>query len=232
MRKLVFTLLFFTVMNMLQAQNPFFEKYNTPHGTVPFHLIKNEHFEPAVSEGIQQHLKEIDALVTNPEVANFENTILALEQSGKLLDRVITVFGNLRSAETNDELQQIAQNIIPLLSDHSNNVSLNEGLFKRVKAVYENKSTLNLSKEEEKLLDDTYDSFVRQGANLQGEAKERYRELSKQLSILSMQFGENNLKEMNDYQLVLTKESQLKGLPENIIEAAAETGKERISVQP
>ena len=227
MRKLVFTLLFFTVMNMLQAQNPFFEKYNTPHGTVPFHLIKNEHFEPAVSEGIQQHLKEIDALVTNPEVANFENTILALEQSGKLLDRVITVFGNLRSAETNDELQQIAQNIIPLLSDHSNNISLNEGLFKRVKAVYENKSTLNLSKEEEKLLDDTYDSFVRQGANLQGEAKERYRELSKQLSILSMQFGENNLKEMNDYQLVLTKESQLKGLPENIIEAAAETAKEK-----
>lgn len=214
-------------MSIVNAQNPFFEKYNTPHGTVPFDLIKNEHFEPAIKEGIRQQQQEIETIINSAEAPTFENTIIALEKSGSLLNRVVTVFSNLRSAETNDELQTIAQQVIPLLSDHSNNISLNEDLFKKIAAVYEKKENLNLSLEEEKLLDDTYDGFVRKGANLKGKEKERYREITKQLSLLSLQFGENNLKEINDYQLILTDKDQLQGLPNNLIEAAAETAKEK-----
>lgn len=227
MRKLTFILTLFFVMSILNAQNPFFGKYNTPYETVPFHLIKNEHFEPAIKEGIQQQLNEIEAIISNTEEPSFDNTILALENSGKLLDRVVTVFGNLRSAETNDELQKIANNVIPLLSDHSSNVSLNKDLFHRIKEVYKKKDVFNLSGEEKKLLENTYDGFVRQGANLTGKAQERYREIAKELSILSLKYGENNLKETNDYQLVITNKTQLKGLPQSIIEAAAETAKEK-----
>lgn len=164
---------------MINAQNPFFEKYNTPHQTVPFDKIKNEHYEPAMLEGIKLHEAEIEAIINNPEAPTFANTIVAYEKSGKFLDRVTTVFGNLRSAETNDDLQKIAQKMIPLLSEHSNNISLNEKLFQRVKAVYKQKSKLSLTIEQAKLLDDIYDGFVRRGANLQGEARNKYRELSK-----------------------------------------------------
>jgi peptidyl-dipeptidase Dcp len=212
---------------MINAQNPFFEKYNTPHQTVPFDKIKNEHYEPAMLEGIKLHEAEIEAIINNPEAPTFANTIVAYEKSGKFLDRVTTVFGNLRSAETNDDLQKIAQKMIPLLSEHSNNVSLNEKLFQRVKAVYKQKSKLSLTIEQAKLLDDIYDGFVRRGANLQGEARNKYRELSKKLSTLTLQFGENNLKETNNFQLVLTQKEQLAGLPEGIVEAAAQTAREK-----
>jgi len=212
---------------MINAQNPFFEKYNTPHQTVPFDKIKNEHYEPAMLEGIKLHEAEIEAIINNPEAPTFANTIVAYEKSGKFLDRVITVFGNLRSAETNDDLQKIAQKMIPLLSEHSNNISLNEKLFQRVKAVYKQKSKLSLTIEQAKLLDDIYDGFVRRGANLQGEARNKYRELSKKLSTLTLQFGENNLKETNNFQLVLTQKEQLAGLPEGIVEAAAQTAREK-----
>lgn len=207
--------------------NPFFEKYNTPHGTTPFDRIKTEHYEPAIREGIRRQAAEIDAITDNNQAPTFENTILAYEQSGELLSRVITVFGNLRSAETNDELQDIAQKMVPLLSEHSNNISLNEKLFERVKAVYDRKSELSLTGEQEKLLENAYNGFVRHGANLQGEAKEKYRELTRELSSLTLQFSENNLKEINNYQLVLTDKSQLAGLPESAVEAAAETAKEK-----
>ena len=227
MRKLAITLTLFFIMSIISAQNPFFEKYTTPHGTVPFHLIKNEHFEPAIKEGIEQQLNEIESITNNSEAPSFTNTILALEKSGDLLDRVVTVFGNLRSAETSDELQKIAQNVIPLLSDHSSNVSLNKELFHRIKAVYDNKEAFNLNGEELKLLENTYDSFVRKGANLKGKAQERYREITKQLSLLSFKYSENNLKETNDYQLILTDTNQLKGLPQSAIDAAAETAKEK-----
>lgn len=227
MRKLIFILTILFTMSIVNAQNPFFEKYNTPYGTVPFNLIKNEHFEPAIKEGIQQQQQEIESIINNTEKPTFENTIIPFEKSGGLLDRVVTVFSNLRSAETNDELQAIAQNVIPLLSDHSNNISLNKDLFKRIATVYQEKEHLNLNLEEEKLLENTYDSFVRSGANLKGKEKERYREITKQLSILSLQFSENNLKETNDYQFVITDKDQLKGLPSNIIDAAAETAKEK-----
>ena len=214
-------------INMMNAQNPFFEKYTTPYGTVPFDKIKTEHYEPAIREGIRQQAAEIDAIVNNPEAPTFANTILAYEKSGELLDRVTTVFGNLRSAETNDDLQILAQEMMPLLSEHSNNISLNEELFKRVKAVYNQKEQLNLTPEQTKLLENIYDGFIRRGANLQGEAQKQYRQLTKELSSLTLQFSENNLKEINNYQLVLTDKAQLAGLPESAIEAAAETAKEK-----
>ena len=223
----VILILLCIIINMMNAQNPFFEKYTTPYGTVPFDKIKTEHYEPAIREGIRQQAAEIDAIVNNPEVPTFANTILAYEKSGELLDRVTTVFGNLRSAETNDDLQTLAQEMMPLLSEHSNNISLNEELFKRVKAVYNQKEQLNLTPEQTKLLENIYDGFIRRGANLQGEAKKQYRQLTKELSSLTLQFSENNLKEINNYQLVLTDKAQLAGLPESAIEAAAETAKEK-----
>lgn len=207
--------------------NPFFEKYDTPHATVPFDKIKNEHYEPAILEGIKQQAAEIEAITSNQEPASFENTILAYENSGELLDRVLTVFFNLRSAETNDELQAIAQKMMPVLTEHSNSISLNEDLFARVKEVYEQKSTLGLNHEQEVLLDKMYDGFVRSGANLEGAAKEKYKELTLKLSQLGLQYGENNLKATNAYQLVITDEADLAGLPESAIEAAKETAKEK-----
>ena len=227
MRRIALSLFLFCTVNMINAQNPFFEKYNTPHQTVPFDKIKNEHYEPAMLEGIKLHEAEIEAIINNHEAPTFANTIVAYEKSGKFLDRVTTVFGNLRSAETNDDLQKIAQKMIPLLSEHSNNISLNKKLFQRVKAVYKQKSKLSLTIEQAKLLDDIYDGFVRRGANLQGEARNKYRELSKKLSTLTLQFGENNLKETNNFQLVLTQKEQLAGLPEGIVEAAAQTAREK-----
>ena len=223
----VILILLCIIINMMNAQNPFFEKYTTPYGTVPFDKIKTEHYEPAIREGIRQQAAEIDAIVNNPEAPTFANTILAYEKSGELLDRVTTVFGNLRSAETNDDLQTLAQEMMPLLSEHSNNISLNEELFKRVKAVYNQKEQLNLTPEQTKLLENIYDGFIRRGANLQGEAQKQYRQLTKELSSLTLQFSENNLKEINNYQLVLTDKTQLAGLPESAIEAAAETAKEK-----
>lgn len=214
-------------MNMIQAQNPFFEKYSTPHGTVPFDKMKTEHYEPAIREGIARHNAEIDVITNNPEVPTFANTVIAYEKSGDLLSRAGVVFGNLLSAETNDEMQELAQTLMPLLSEHDNNISLNEKLFARVKAVYEQRDRLNLTPEQNKLLEKTYDGFVRNGANLEGDDKEKYRELSRELSLLTLQFSTNNLKETNEYKLVLTDVAQLAGLPQNAIDAAAETAREK-----
>lgn len=211
----------------MQTQNPFFENIHTPHGTVPFDRIAVEHYAPAIREGIRRQNEEIDAIVHNPAPANFQNTILALELSGELLRRVETVFDNLLSAETNDAMQDLAKELMPLLSEHANNITLNEHLFERVKTTYEHRNDEALTAEQRKLTEDTYEGFVRSGANLQGADKEKYRDLSRQLSLLTLQFSENNLKETNDYQLVLTDDSQLKGLPESAIEAARETAKEK-----
>ncbi len=227
MKKIYLLLISICMTSMLQAQNPFFEKYNTPHQTVPFDKIQNEHFEPAIREGIRRHAAEVDTIVNNPEAPDFANTILALEKSGELLDRVTTVFGNLRSVETNDALQKLAQEMMPLLSEHNNNINLNEKLFERVQAVYEQKDVLGLNPEQSRLLENTYDSFIRRGANLQGEDKDKYRELTQKLSTLTLEFSENNLKETNNYQLVITDKEQLAGLPESAIEAAAETAREK-----
>ncbi|WP_303015045.1 M3 family metallopeptidase [uncultured Bacteroides sp.] len=211
--------------DITNALNPFFERYGTPHETVPFNRIKTEHYEPAIREGIRRQNEEIDAIVQNPEKAGFSNTIEAFEESGELLDKVTSVFGNMLSAETNDDLQALAQKIMPLLSEHSNNITLNEKLFARVKEVYARKETLQLTQEQSRLLENTYDSFVRHGANLEGEAREEYRRLTTELSKLTLDFSENNLKETNRYQMLLTKKESLAGLPEIIVEAAAEKAK-------
>lgn len=212
---------------MTETQNPFFENIHTPHGTVPFDRIAVEHYAPAIRRGIECQNEEIDAIVNNLEPANFHNTILALEKSGQLLHRVEVVFDNLLSAETNDAMQELAKELMPLLSEHANNITLNERLFERVKTAYEQRNDEPLTAEQRKLTEDTYEGFVRSGANLQGADKEKYRELSRQLSLLTLQFSENNLKETNDYQLVLTDEAQLKGLPQSAIDAAAETAREK-----
>lgn len=215
------------MMSTLSAQNPFFGKYNTPHETVPFDKIKLEHYEPAILEGMKRHQAEVDAIIANPEAPTFKNTIVALATSGRFMNRVNRVFQNLNSAETSDEMQALAQKLIPQLSIHSNNINLNEKLFARVKAVYEQKADLALTSEQEKLLTNIYDSFIRRGANLQGEAKEKYKALSTKLSTLSLQFSQRNLKENNEYKLVITDKSQLAGLPESAIEAAVSTAKEK-----
>lgn len=212
---------------MTETQNPFFENIHTPHDTVPFDRIAVEHYAPAIRRGIECQNEEIDAIVNNPEPADFHNTILALEKSGQLLHRVEVVFDNLLSAETNDAMQELAKELMPLLSEHANNITLNERLFERVKTAYEHRNDEPLTAEQRKLTEDTYEGFVRSGANLQGADKEKYRELSRQLSLLTLQFSENNLKETNDYQLVLTDEAQLKGLPQSAIDAAAETAREK-----
>ena len=224
---IIYTTLFLLLMSCSQTENPFFVEYDTPHGTAPFHLIKFEHYEPAVREGIRRHEAEIDAIASNTEAPTFANTIEALEHSGCLLRRVENVFGNLLSAETNDQMQELANELIPLTSEHYNNISMNEALFARVKAVYDGRDSLQLSGEQMRLLEDTYRGFVRSGANLQGDDKEEYRRLSQQLSLLQLQFSNNNLKETNDYQLVLTDSAQLSGLPQSAIDAAVETSKER-----
>ena len=221
------TVVLLCILNMTEAQNPFFENIHTPHGTVPFDRISVEHYAPAIRRGIECQNEEIDAIVRNPQPADFHNTILALEKSGQLLHRVEVVFDNLLSAETNDAMQELAKELMPLLSEHANNITLNERLFERVKTAYEHRNDEPLTAEQRKLTEDTYKGFVRSGANLQGADKEKYRELSRQLSLLTLQFSENNLKETNDYQLVLTDEAQLKGLPQSAIDAAAETAREK-----
>ena len=211
---------------MTETKNPFLEPYNTPHHTPPFHLIKVEHYEPAIREGMKEQNEEIDAIVNNAEKPNFHNTIVALERSGSLLERVTTIFGNLLSAETNDEMQELAEKMMPLLAEHNNSISLNEKLFARIKAVYDRKDQLTLNGEDSMLLQKTYDGFIRSGANLQGEAKEKYRRLNTELSVLALRFSQNLLKETNNYELSLTT-SQLEGLPESMLESYAQTAKEK-----
>ena len=209
------------------VNNPFLQPYATPHETVPFHLIRLEHYEPAIREGMRQEDEEIAAIVTNTEAPTFANTILPLAESGKLLERVTTVLFNLMSAETCDELEAIAEKMMPKLSEHSNNISLNPELFARVKAVYEQRETLTLTPEERQLLEKTYDGFRRNGANLSDADKETYRRLSMELSTLTLRFSQNHLKETNRYELVLTQAEQLKGLPPSAVEAAAHTAAEK-----
>ena len=211
----------------MNNKNPFFCEYRTPHETAPFDKIKLEHYEPALMEGIKQHQAEVDAIINNPEAPTFENTIVPLAYAGDLLDRVTTVFFNLNGAETSDEMQALAQKLSPVLTEHSNNISLNEKLFARVKAVYESTDMSTLSIEEQRLLQKNYDSFARNGANLSEEDKAKYRELTADLSMTTLTFNQNMLKATNAYALNVTDSTRLKGLPESALEAAAQTAKEK-----
>ena len=209
------------------THNPFFFSYNTPFETPPFNEIKNEHFEPAFDEVIKRLDSEVQAIANDTQPATFENTIIALERSGKLLNKVSSAFFNILNAEADDEMMEISQRISPKLSESSNNIFLNEKLFARVKNVYEQKDRLNLSTEDTKLLEETFESFSVRGANLNPEDKEKYRKLSTDLSVLSLRFDQNALKDKNRYELLLTDEKDLSGLPESICEAAALRAKEK-----
>lgn len=208
-------------------ENPFFSEYTTPHQTAPFDKIRIEHYEPAVLEGIKQHQAEVDAIVNNPEAPTFENTVVALEYAGDMLNRVLSVFFNLNSAETSDEMQALAQKLSPILTEHSNNVSLNEALFARIKTVYETTDKSALTTEQQRLLQSTYDGFARSGANLNDEGKAKYRELTTELSQATLAFGQNTLKATNSFALNVTDSARLKGMPESLLEAAAQTAKEK-----
>ena len=205
--------------------NVLLSKFTTKYNTAPFSQIKNEDFLPAFIKGIELAKAEIDAIVRNPIKPTFENTIEALAFSGDLLDRISSIFFNLNSAETNDEIQKIAQEVSPLLSEFGNDVRLNPDLFARVKTVYEQRDKLNLNPEQTTLLDKKYKSFSRNGANLPEDKKNQLREIDKELSKLSLQFGENVLAETQAYQLHIANESDLAGLPEGTIEAARSLAK-------
>lgn len=193
----------------------------------PFEQIKNEHFKPAFIEAIENARKEIDAIAENTEEPTFENTLEALDFSGKQLDRISSIFFNLNSAETNDEIQKIAQEVSPLLSEFSNDITLNESLFKRIKSVYDQKNQLDLTVEQQTLLKKRYKSFSRNGANLNDTDKKRLREIDAELSKLKLKFGENVLAETNKYELLLTDEKDLKDLPDGAKEAAVQLAKSK-----
>jgi len=194
--------------------------FNTPYNTAPFSSIKTEDYLPAFKTGIKNAKAEIDAIVNNSETPTFKNTIEALDYSGEELDRISSIFFNLNSAETNEDIQKIAQEVSPLLSEFSNDITLNEDLFKRVKTVYESKSTLNLTTEQETLLDKKYKGFSRNGANLPDDKKEKLRAIDKESSQLKLKFGEHILAETNKFEMHLTDASDLVGLPEGAKEAA------------
>jgi len=202
--------------------NPLMNEFDAPFGVPPFEQIKEEHYMPAIQKGMEEQIKNIDAIVANPDPATFENTLVAMEHSGDLLTRVTNVFFNLNSANTNEAMQKIAQDVAPMLSEHSDNILLNDKLFHRIKAVYDGKATLALSPEDAMLLDKYYKDFVRGGANLDEGKKARLREINKELSLLSVKFGENVLKETNAFELVIDNESDLYGLPDAVVKAAAE----------
>ena len=203
------------------------QKFNTKHDTAPFSQIKMEDYKPAFIENIASAKAEIDAIINNPEAPTFENTIEALDFSGDALDRLSSIFFNLNSAETCDEMQKIAQEITPLLTEFSNDITLNEDLFKRIKSVYEQKNTLNLTTEQATLLDKKFKSFSRNGALLSEEKKAKLREIDTELAKLKLTFSENVLAETNNYQLYITNENDLKGLPEGTIEAAKSLAKSK-----
>ncbi len=194
--------------------------FNTKYNTAPFSKIKNEDYLPAFLKGIELAKAEIDGIVNNPIQPTFENTIEALDYSGDILDRISSVFFNLNSAETSDEMQKIAQEVSPLLSEFGNDIRLNADLFERVKTVYEQREKLNLNPEQTTLLDKKYKSFARNGANLSEDKKNQLREIDKELSKLSLQFGENVLAETHAFELHITEENDLAGLPEGTREAA------------
>lgn len=225
MKKFVLSLLTFTTL-MTQAQNPFYQEFDTYKNATPFSKISNGHYEEAIDRGIKLAQQEIDAIVNKRIRPDFENTIVALENVGEELDRVLNVFYPLMSADSDNEMMEISLRVSAKLSEYSTNISLNEGLWKKIKEVYDNQKMFNLDVEDQMLLQRTYDSFARSGANLQGKDRETYRKLSAELSELTTKFGQNVLKELNTYEIWLTSDD-LAGLPETSIEAAALAAKEK-----
>ena len=209
-----------------KSDNPFFQAYENEYQAPPFEKIKTVHYMPAFEEGMKQHQAEIDSIAANPEAPTFANTIDAMEYSGQLLSKVSSVFFNLQSADTNDELNAIAQEVTPKLTEHNDNIYLNDKLFQRVKAIVDMKATLGLTPEQDRVLEKIYKRFIRSGAALNEEQKAQLREINKELSTLELTFGQNILAETNSFQKFVTSKDELKGLPEGIVQAAAESAKE------
>ncbi|MFO7978555.1 MAG: M3 family metallopeptidase [Bacteroidales bacterium] len=226
MRKLFLMFLPFVMLlgscSTAVEENPFFSEYDTPFGVPPFDKIKNEHFLPAYEEAIKQHKAEIDAIVNNEEAPAFENTIVAYDRAGEMLSKVGSVFGGLRGANTNPEMQEIANQTTPMLSAHSNEIRFNQELFARIQAVYNQRESLDLDLEQSRLLEKTYQDFARNGAALPEQQREELKELNQRLSMVSLKLGENLLAENNGFALILEDEADLAGLPEGVRTAAAD----------
>lgn len=208
------------------TDNPFFSKYDTPFEVPPFDKIQNHHYLPAFREGMKQQEAEIEAIVNNAEAPDFANTIEAMEKSGQLLNKVSYVFFNLQQANTNDSLNAIAEEVTPEITAHGDAVYLNDKLFERIKTVYNNRANAGLNTEQQMVLKKYYNNFVRGGANLSADDKEKLKKINNELAMLSLKFGDNQLKETNAYRLVIDNPKDLGGLPEGVIAAAAETAKE------
>lgn len=217
----------FLVFTSCNMENPLLVESALPYGAPQFDKIRNEHYLPAFREAVSQAKAEIDAIVDNPEDPDFFNTIEALEYSGRALDRVSGIFYNLNEADTDEEMQSIAEEVSPLMTEYSMYVSLNERLFERVKAVYERRSAMALDPDQEKLLEETYRSFVRRGANLSGEDKTLYSKYSEELSLLSLQFQKNSLAATNAFFINVTDPAELAGLPQYMKDMGKEYAKER-----
>lgn len=226
MKKLLLILMSgFFLMGCTKTGNPFFETYKNKYGAPPFDQIRNEHYLPAFKEGIKRQQSEIEAIANNTDAPTFDNTIAALDFSGELLKKVSSVFFNLYSANTNDEMAKIANEISPVLSEHNDNIYLNEKLFARVKTIFDNRGKLGLTAEQTRLLEKYHRNFVRSGAALSTEQKARLREINKELGLAELAFGQNVLDETNSYEKIIDKESDLAGLPEGVTQAAAEAAK-------
>jgi len=211
---------------VISTGNPFFSEYNTPFNVPPFDRIKPEHFIPAYERGMEEHKADIEAIINNPEEPSFENTIAALDRSGKLLSEVSRVFSGLSGANTNDELRAIQKEMAPRLAAHNDEINLNSNLFARVKAVYEQRNEKNLTDEQLYLLENLYKRYVRNGAELNDEDQTKLKHINQELSRLSVQFGQNVLAETNDFKLIIESEEDLAGLPESSITGAVEAARE------
>ena len=228
MKKLFFALMIGTIMVACTAKtdNPFFQSYENEYGAPPFDKIKTEHYMPAFTEGMKQHQAEIDSIANNLEAPTFANTIEKMDFSGELLKKVSSAFFNVQSADTNDDLDSIAKEITPELTAHNDNIYLNDKLFQRVKTLYDNRANLGLTAEQNRLLEKYYKNFIRSGAALNETQKAGLREINKELSSAELNFAQNVLAETNAYQKFVTSKDELKGLPEGVIQAAAEGAKE------
>ncbi|HJV77874.1 MAG TPA: M3 family metallopeptidase [Paludibacter sp.] len=227
MKKTLLTLMMgLLLMGCAKTDNPFLTTYKNKFGAPPFDKIKNEHYMPAFTEGIKQHQAEIDAIANSKDAPTFDNTIAAMDFSGDLLKKVSSVFFNLYSCDTNDGMDKIAKVISPILSEHNDNIYLNEKLFARVKTLYDNRAKLGLTAEQTRLLEKYHRNFIRSGAALNPEQKAKLREINKELGLAQLAFGQNVLDETNSYQKVVDNEADLAGLPESVRQAAAETAKE------
>jgi peptidyl-dipeptidase Dcp len=210
-----------------EETNPFLTEWETPFGTPPFDKINLEHYLPAYDAALKAQNEEIETIINNKEDATFENTIVALDQTGLMLSKVSRVFSSMNSAMSSEELQKIAKEISPKITKHNDDINLNMDLFKRVKTVFDQKETFNLNSEQNKLLEKYYKTFTRGGINLEEETKEEFRKINEEIALLTLTFGENVLKETNRFELVIDNKEDLDGLPEASISGAAETAKEK-----